>query len=133
MSKVYKMPSTTSSKIPLPKSSISSPSRSEVVSRIPVMKVGTTNKENISVELPSSHNCRVAHLSRIPDIRTKISPTKDIQADHNTLVRIFKNSPTPDYSANGMGPTHWFLGTPISFCKISFLIRALPLWENSLI
>jgi len=107
MSNVYKMPSTTTSKIPLPKSSISSPSRSEVVeavtpqSRIPVMKVVTPttglNKENISVdrpptqqwESPGSQNSRLR--SRIPDIRTKISPTKEIQdidggykSDHST-------------------------------------------------
>jgi len=95
MSNVYKMPSTTTSKIPLPKSSISSPSRSEVVeamtpqSRIPVMKVVTPttglNKENISVdrpptqqwESPGSQNSRLR--SKIPDIRTKISPSKEIQ------------------------------------------------------
>jgi len=111
MSNVYKMPGATTSKIPLPKSSISSPHGSrgdsqEAVtpqSRIPVMKGGvkspvqeisfTTpssglNKENISVESHSSQNSR---RSRIPDIRTKISPTKDIQdidggykSDHST-------------------------------------------------
>jgi len=109
MSNVYKMPGTTS-KIPLPKSSISSPngSRSEAQdpvtpqSRIPVMKgmkspvqeisfatpTSGLNKENISVESQSSQNSR---RSRIPDIRTKISPTKDIQdidggykSDHST-------------------------------------------------
>ena len=103
------MPTTTTSKIPLPKSSISSPKAESqdagtpTQSRIPVMKgvkspvhdlsfatpTSGLNKENISVESSqSSHNSR---KSRIPDIRSKVSPTKDIQdvdggykSDHST-------------------------------------------------
>eukprot|EP00092_Neocalanus_flemingeri_P015600 GFUD01016888.1.p1 GENE.GFUD01016888.1~~GFUD01016888.1.p1 ORF type:complete len:1159 (+),score=309.13 GFUD01016888.1:124-3600(+) len=97
MSSLYKMPTSTTSKIPLPKSSIASPNGSRgdsqdvstpAQSRIPVMKgvkspvhdlsfatpTSGLNKENISVD--SSHNSR---KSRIPDIRSKISPTKEIQ------------------------------------------------------
>jgi len=109
MSSLYKMPTTTTSKIPLPKSSISSPKAESqdagtpTQSRIPVMKgvkspvhdlsfatpTSGLNKENISVESSqSSHNSR---KSRIPDIRSKVSPTKDIQdvdggykSDHST-------------------------------------------------
>ena len=113
MSNLHKMPGTTTSKIPLPKSSISSPhgntkgeshdgAGTPAQSRIPVMKgvkspvhelsfttpTSGLNKENISGDSQSSHHSR---RSRIPDIRTKTSPTKDIQdvdggykSDHST-------------------------------------------------
>ena len=137
MSSLYKMPTSTS-KIPLPKSSISSPhtvktecqdlsAGTSPQSRIPIMKgvrspvhdnsftspISGLNKENISVD--HSQNSR---KSRIPDIRSKRSPTKEVQQDADGGYRS-------DHSTKSVGSGSKIPGTktPTSPSKIPTSIR----------